>query len=64
MKLPELEILNKVERALDSVDVWLRGFIGDEMLLGVIAHLMGIREIPWTIASHHLHHGSALGRAN
>ena len=46
MKLPELEILNKVERALDSVDVWLRGFIGDEMLLGVIAHLVGIREIP------------------
>jgi len=32
MKLPGLEILNKVERALDSVDVWLRGFIGDEML--------------------------------
>jgi len=37
MKLPELDILNKVERALDSVDVWLRGFITDEVLLGVIA---------------------------
>ena len=37
MKLLELDILNKVERALDSVDVWLRGFITDEVLLGVIA---------------------------
>jgi len=37
MKLPEPEILDKVERALDSVDVWLRGFITDEVLLGVIA---------------------------
>jgi len=37
MKLPELDILNKVERALNSVDVWLRGFITDEVLLGVIA---------------------------
>jgi len=63
MKLPEPEILDKVERALDSVDVWLKGFISDETLLGVIAHLMGIREVPWTIASHHLHHGSTPGRA-
>ena len=63
MKLPELDILDKVERALDSVDVWLRGFISDETLLGVIAHLMGIKEVPWTIASHHLHHGSTPGRA-
>lgn len=63
MKLPEPEILNKVERALNSVDVWLRGFISDETLLGVIAHLMGIEEVPWTIASHHLHHGSTPGRA-
>jgi len=62
-KLPEPEILNKVERALDNVDVWLRGFISDETLLGVIAHLMGIREVPWTIASHHLHHGSTPGGA-
>jgi len=63
MKLPEPEILDKVERALDSVDVWLRGFISDETLLGVIAHLVGIKEVPWTIASHHLHHGSTPGRA-
>ena len=63
MKLPEPEILDKVERALNSVDVWLRGFISDETLLGVIAHLVGIKEVPWTIASHHLHHGSTPGRA-
>jgi hypothetical protein len=63
MKLPEPEILDKVERALNSVDVWLRGFISDEALLGVIAHLVGIKEVPWTIASHHLHHGSTPGRA-
>jgi hypothetical protein len=63
MKLPEPEILNRVERVLNNVDVWLRGFISDETLLGVIAHLVGIEEVPWTIASHHLHHGSIPGRA-
>jgi hypothetical protein len=57
------EILNKVERALDSVDTWLRNFISDETLLGVITYLSSIKEVPWTIASHHLHHGSAPGRA-
>ena len=61
MRLPEPEILNKVERALDSVNAWLRDFISDETLLGVIAHLMGIEEVPWTVANHHIYHGSTPG---
>jgi hypothetical protein len=62
-KFPERELLDKVERALSRVDVWLRNFISDETLLGVIAHLMGIEEVPWVVASHHLHHGSTPGKA-
>lgn len=62
-RLPDPEIIDRVERALNRVDPWLRNFISDETLLGVIAHLMGIREVPWTIGSHHMHHGSTLGKA-
>ncbi|MFP3200503.1 MAG: hypothetical protein RXR06_11580 [Thermoproteus sp.] len=62
-KFPEKELLTKIERALNRVDVWLRNFISDETLLGVIAHLMGIEEVPWVVASHHLHHGSTPGKA-
>ncbi len=58
MKLPDIELINRVERALNRVDPWLRNFISDETLLGVLAFLMGIKEVPWTIASHHHHHGS------
>mgnify|MGYP001772933776 CR=1 FL=1 len=63
MKLPEIELINRVERAINQVDPWLRNFISDETLLGVIAYLMGVREVPWTVASHHHHHGSTLGKA-
>ncbi len=62
-KMFDIEILNRVEKALNNVDPWLRNFISDETLLGIIAHLMSISEVPWTIASHHYHHGSTLGRA-
>jgi len=62
-KFPERELLDRVERALSRVDIWLRNFISDETLLGVIAHLMGIEEVPWVVASHHLHHGSTPGKA-
>lgn len=63
MRLPDIELIARVERALNRVDPWLRNFISDETLLGILAFLMGIREIPWTIASHHYHHGSTLGKA-
>ncbi|WP_243670398.1 hypothetical protein [Vulcanisaeta sp. JCM 16161] len=63
MKLPDTELITKVERALNRVDPWLRNFISDETLLGIVAHLMGVIEVPWTIASHHYHHGSTLGKA-
>ena len=63
MKLPDIELIGRVERAVNQVDPWLRNFISDETLLGVIAYLMGVREVPWTIASHHHHHGSTLGKA-
>ena len=63
MKLPDIELISRVEDAVNQVDPWLRNFISDETLLGVITYLMGIREVPWTIASHHHHHGSTLGKA-
>jgi hypothetical protein len=62
-KLPDLDIIKKVSRALSRVDIWLRNFISDETLLGVIAYLSDIEEVPWTIASHHYHHGSTPGTA-
>jgi hypothetical protein len=63
-KVPEVEILNKLERALDRVHIWLRNFISDETLLGIVAYLMGIKEVPWVVASRHFHHGSAPGKVN
>lgn len=62
-RLPDVELLDRVERALEGVDPWLKNYISDETLLGVIAHLMGFEWVPWTIASHHHHHGSTPGRA-
>ncbi|MGC9171211.1 MAG: hypothetical protein ACP5HD_10825 [Thermoproteus sp.] len=62
-KLFDREVVERVGRALSRVDVWLRNFISDETLLGVLAHLSGIEEVPWIVASHHYHHGSAPGRA-
>ena len=62
MKLPDIELINKVERAINQVDPWLRNLISDETLLGIIVYLMGIREVTWTIASYHYHHGSTLGK--
>ncbi|WP_069808298.1 hypothetical protein [Vulcanisaeta thermophila] len=62
-RLPDIELLSRVERALGRVDPWLRNYISDETLLGIIAHLMGFEWVPWTIASHHHHHGSTPGKA-
>jgi len=39
--VPEVEILNKLEHGLDRVHIWLRNFISDETLLGIVAYLMG-----------------------
>ena len=63
MKPPDVELINRVRQALSSVDPWLRNFISDETLLGILAHLMGIEEVPWTVASHHHYHASAPGTA-
>jgi len=41
----------------------LRGLISHETLLGALMHLIGAREVPWTVASHHYHHGSTPGYA-
>lgn len=62
-KLFDREILEKVGRALSRVDMWLRNFISDETLLGILAYLSGIEEVPWIVASHHYHHGSTPGKA-
>ncbi|MGC8584411.1 MAG: hypothetical protein ACP5MH_11910 [Thermoproteus sp.] len=62
-RLFDRELVERVGRALSRVDTWLRNFISDETLLGVLAHLSGIEEVPWIVASHHHHHGSAPGKA-
>lgn len=62
MKLPDIELINRVEKTVNQIDPWLRNFISDETLLGVIAYLMDIKETLWTIASHHHYHGSTLGK--
>ena len=48
-----------MQRALSRVDIQLRNFISDETLLGIMAYVMGVREVPWVVASHHYHHRSA-----
>lgn len=58
MKLPDIEIINKLNRAMQRVDPHLRNHISDETILGVIMYLMGFKEVLWTIASRHYHHGS------
>ncbi len=57
-RFPDGALISKVERAFLSVDHDLRRLISDETVLGVLIYLMGIKEVPWTIASHHYHHGS------
>jgi hypothetical protein len=57
-KFPDIEILEKLRRALKNVNSWLINIITDETTLAVICYLMGIKETVWTIASHHYHHGS------
>jgi hypothetical protein len=57
-KLPDEETLRKLEIAFLGVQYDLRKFISDETVLGVLMHLMGISKVPWTVASHHFHHGS------
>jgi Putative integral membrane protein DUF46. len=59
-----VEILNKLEHGLDRVHIWLRNFISDETLLGIVAYLMGIKEVPWVVASRYFHHDSAPGKVN
>lgn len=62
-RFPDDAIVSRTERAFLSVDHDLRRFISDETVLGVLMHLVGIQEVPWTIASHHYHHGSTPGYA-
>ncbi|MGC8622119.1 MAG: hypothetical protein ACP5U0_09420 [Caldisphaera sp.] len=54
----DLEILMNVKAAFDDVPAELRSFISDESLLGIIVYLSGYKEIPWTVATTHVHHGS------
>jgi len=62
-RFPDPDLLERVERAFLGVQHDLRRFISDETVLGVLMHLMGISEVPWTAASHHYHHGSTPGYA-
>jgi hypothetical protein len=62
-RFPDEALVSGMERAFLSVDHDLRRFISDETVLGVLMHLMGIHEVPWTVASHHYHHGSTPGYA-
>jgi hypothetical protein len=56
--LPSESLVNKLEDALAHVTPYIRNLVSDETLLGVMAWLMGINFVPWTVASHHFHHGS------
>jgi hypothetical protein len=60
-RLPDEELVEGLASALSRVTPYLRNLLSDESLLGVMAWLSGVERIPWTAASHHLHHGS--GRA-
>jgi hypothetical protein len=62
-KYPSNEIIDGVKRAIGQVDPWFRNFISDETCLGVLAYLMGIKEVAWTIGSHHHRHGSTPAKA-
>jgi len=56
--LPSEDLIDKLKAALMHVTPYIRNLVSDESLLGVMAWLMGINYIPWTVASHHFHHGS------
>jgi len=62
-RFPGPDLVERVERAFLGVQHDLRRLISDETVLGVLMHLMGIGEVPWTVASHHYHHGSTPGQA-
>jgi hypothetical protein len=56
--LPSEELVNGLEKALAHVTPYIRNLLSDESLLGVLAWLTGFEYVPWTVASHHFHHGS------
>jgi len=57
-RLPDRELIDKVYKGFINIVPWIRNLVSDETLLGLLAWLSGIEYIPWTIASHHFHHGS------
>jgi hypothetical protein len=59
--LPSEGLIDRLNVALMHVTPYIRNLVSDESLLGVMAWLMGINCIPWTVASHHFHHGSGRG---
>jgi hypothetical protein len=56
--LPAEDLVNGLDSALAHVTPCIRNLLIDESLLGVMAWLAGMNYIPWTVASHHFHHGS------
>jgi len=62
-KFPDARTIERVERAFNSVQHDIRKFVSDETVLGVIAYLMGIREVRWFVCCQHYHHGSNPSRA-
>lgn len=54
----DLGILKKIEAAFNDIPPELRPYLSDESILGIIAYLSGYKEIPWTIGTTHMHHGS------
>mgnify|MGYP001626186425 FL=1 len=57
-KLPDPDIINKVEKAFMEVPSEFRQFINDEVVLGILAYESGIKETPWIVLSTHMHHES------
>ena len=57
---PDNELIGRIYKAFMCVTPWIRNLVSDETLLGLIAWLSGVEHVPWTVASHHFHHGSGL----
>ena len=57
-KMPDYEIVEKLKKAVEAIPPEFRNLVSDETLLGIAAYLMGYREIPWVVGSHHHQHGS------
>jgi hypothetical protein len=46
-KLDYCSVVRRLREAMSEVDPWLRNYISDETVLGMIMHELGVREVPY-----------------